>query len=173
MAARKGANITLLDSSPAQKPKASNFNGRRRVQTDIYNTADASLAPADTLAMARLPRGAVVLGGRLDWNALTATGTVEVCVGDSDDSDRFLRVTRLGSSNSDDTRAGLLGATASASHTASCGLFHVFSPGASDEAVNRTGIGYEYTCEKDIIVTVCNGTITAGRLRLTIEYATE
>jgi hypothetical protein len=171
MAARKGANITLLDSSPAQKPKASNIHGRKRVQTDIYNTGDASLAPGDTLALARLQKGSVVLGGRLDWSALTVTGTAEVCVGDSDDSDRFLRLTRLGTANSDDTRAGLV--TSASSNSATCGLFNVFTPGASDEAGNRAGIGYEYTCEKDIIVTVCNGTITAGRLRLTLEYATD
>lgn len=173
MAENKAVNVTLLDDAPQRKPKSSNFHGRVRVQTDTYNTGGTNLATGDTVVFARLPKGAVVLGGKLDWEALTATASKpEVTIGDSHDSDRFMRATRLGTLSSDDTRSGLITGAGTYSQC-NCGIFNTFDWDTSDAPSNRTGAGYEYTCTKDIILTVTNDTITAGWLRCTVFYATE
>jgi hypothetical protein len=171
MAARKGVNITKLDDSPARKPQSSFFHGRVRVQSDKYDTADG-FAAGDTVTLGRLPKGAVVLGGRLDWDSLTVGSAPNVVVGDSDDSDRFMGLTVLPSAASSATVRAAASVATYGGWGASCGFYNIFDD-ADDDTVNRTGIGYEYTCDKDIILTITNGNATAGFIRLTTFYSTE
>jgi hypothetical protein len=172
MAARKGQNITKLDDSPARKPQSSFAHGRVRVWMDTYNTADG-LTAGDTLTIARLPKGAVVLGGQVDWESLTAANKLEVVVGDSHDTDRFLTTTVIPNAASSNTVRGAAALGTYGGFGANCGIFSVFDTDSSDAASNRAGFGYEYTCEKDIILTVTNGTSTAGYIRTAVYYSTE
>jgi hypothetical protein len=140
----KGPNVTLLDSTPAIMPDSSKFHGRLYNQTDTYEAA--TLTAGSYIAMARLPKGAVVKDGFVMCDALGASMTVTV--GDSFDTDRFLTsisaMQGVGAQNN------------------GCGRFNAID-----------GIGYKYTCEKDILVCVGDATTATGTITLSITYQLE
>jgi hypothetical protein len=138
----KGTSITLLDSTPKLMPDSAVFHGRMYRQYCEYEAA--ALTAGSYIAMARLPKGAVVMGGRIYCDPLGAA--MAVTVGDSDDTDRFM--TSVVATQGIGTQNGV-----------DCGRFNAID-----------GIGYQYTCEKDILVSPGDATTATGTIKLVIEY---
>lgn len=138
----KGTSITLLDSTPSIKPDSATYHGRMYRQYCEYTAA--TLAAGSYIAMARIPKGAVIMGGQVYAEPLGAANAVTV--GDSDDTDRFMIsvVATQGIGTQPNVACGKL-----------CAL---------------TGIGYQYTCEKDVLVCVGDATTATGKIVLVIEY---
>jgi len=138
----KGTSITLLDSTPSLKPDSAVFHGRMYRQIGEYEAA--TLTAGSYIAMARLPKGSVVMGGQVYADPLGAA--ITLTVGDSDDTDRFM--TSLIATQGVGTQPAV-----------GCGKFSAID-----------GIGYQYTCEKDVLVCCGDATTITGTIKLVIEY---
>lgn len=170
-----GLRYTQFESTPVQKVAAKAWHGRKRVSWDQITlsavSGGAAVAAGGTGAsqvrLGRVPQGAVILSGHLHWKGAAGSAglgtSTSVTVGDEFDCDRFLTATAT-TSNSD-------------SIFGNCGRFNVLDStiiplNAAYANSERTGIGYEYTCDSAIVVGLNNGIFT-GVLSLEVEYATE
>jgi hypothetical protein len=99
----KSDQIAALDAAPPVVPKANERHGRLRLHYWSFTTA-AGGGPAvnDTVVVARLPRGARILGGRAAAEAMSSgAGTAQVSIGLAGDAARYLETSSV------DTAGGL------------------------------------------------------------------
>jgi predicted NBD/HSP70 family sugar kinase len=99
----KSDQIAVLDAVPASLPKANERHGRLRLHYWSFVTATGG-GPAvnDTVVIARLPRGARILGGRAVAEAMSSGGaTAQVSIGLVADAARYLEASSV------DAAAGL------------------------------------------------------------------
>ena len=89
MASVKGANITLLDATPATMIDAASNSGNLQVWHDTYEAS--SLAAGSDISVARLPKGAKVYDVIVHFDNLGSGTTLKV--GDSADDDRYIAAT--------------------------------------------------------------------------------
>ena len=91
MASVYGVNATkAADPSPSNILNPGTLGGKVRVMVDSYEAA--ALAAASTITIGKaLPVGAIVIGGKLSWDALGAG--VTLAVGDATTADRYLAAT--------------------------------------------------------------------------------
>lgn len=141
-------------ANPTVKVASKDWHARKRTAYGEYEAS--ALAAGSQIAMVRIPQGARLLGGKLAWDAMGG-GSFILGVGDQFDCDRFM-----------------LAATASvASFNAvdsDCGVFNVIGDVSGPHSV---GIGYEFTCDTDIIVTFSYAAAVTGTVKLVVEYATD
>jgi hypothetical protein len=99
----KSDQIAALDAVPPAVPKANERHGRLRLHYWSFTTASGG-GPAvnDTVIIARLPRGARLLGGRAAAEAMSSGGgTAQVSLGLTGDAARYLEASSV------DAAAGL------------------------------------------------------------------
>lgn len=118
------------------------WHGRKRVAYGEYEAS--SLAGGSQIKMVRVPKGAMVTGGTLDWDALGSSSAL--WVGDDVDCDRL----KLSTS------------TSVASEYTNCSRLQAI-----------TGLGFVYTGDCDIVVTVSYAAAVTGTIKLILEYVTE
>ena len=150
-----GVNATLAsNTTPALRVKAKDRHGRVRVSYDEYE-ASATVAPCQ-IALGWVPAGARLLGVRLQYDAM-GNGS-KLSVGDQFDCARFITATDSGSAN-------MVGG---------CGTNLVIGPVNLTAALglHGSGIGYEFPCDTDILVTSNNVALT-GTVKLLVTYSTD
>lgn len=140
MASVKGQTITRLDTKPVEYPPAAVVGGRIRVFFDSYQ-ADG-LEAGSTIAVARLPKGAVVYDIHVHHDDLgTDPGTLSV--GTADAPALFLSAFATGSAGRQ-TMTGAHGAIA--------------------------GVGHECPAVTDVMLTTADGPVT-GTVKVAVFYA--
>ena len=150
-----GVNATLAsNTTPSLKVKSKDRHGRVRVSYDEYEAS--SLGTNSQIALGWVPGGARLLGVRLQYDAMGNGSTMSV--GDQFDCDRFLTAVATGSAN-------MVGG---------CGTSLVIGPVNLTDTLGMhgTGIGYEFRCDTDILVTT-NGVVTTGTVKLLVLYSTD
>ena len=171
----KGTQITLRDSTPFLKSDAAFRHGRVRVTHDTYEASAAAGAAGDgtQIKLGSVPAGALILGGQLNWDAM-GTGVRLFGVGDQYDSDRFLAVAAAGLLISTASRTYREHITAQGGPWGDCGNFNVMlsAVGVGQNTKEGSGVGYRYSCDQDILVTIGPEAAT-GTISLTIWYSTE
>lgn len=168
MATIKSVLITDLDRTPAVRRGTSEGRGvPRRIWSSVEFAANGT--GPHTIRMWRVPKGARVTGGHLMWDALggaVSPAPVGAC-GDDDDSDRFMSTNACNFFKGSDNGGG----------TGRFDVVYVASSYTTDEFGNvavvttdGAGVGYKYTCEKDVSVYMHNvnptGTL-AGWIEIT------
>ena len=141
MATVKSTQITNLDAGVAI---GAHEHGLEHTVVGEYTAA--ALAALSTIRMVRVPKGARIVGGELQWAKLGTGTSFRVAVGDDDDSDRFML---LAQANNNNGFADI-----------GSGRFNGVDAGGS----------YRYTCERDISVYVADGGTYTGALKLTVRY---
>jgi len=151
MSAVKGVNITNLDATPMVPASSEQVHGVLRVWYDTYEAS----TPGDpsTITMARIPAYSTIHDVILKCDALG--GSTTLSVGDSSDIDRFIAI--LGTWNvAGQTQSMLAGQSAI----------------AAASSTQMAGVGYRYTSETDIVVTVAGADIS-NSLHLWVYYTTD
>lgn len=148
MATVNSVGYTKFAATPSQKVgRGSTWQGRKYIAYDEYEAS--STVSGTVIRMCKVPAGAKIVDGQIWWDDLGAGVTLKV--GDQYDDDRFLTAMNAHETPS----AGF-----------PCGRFNVVGDVTTAHGI---GIGYEYTCEQDILVTVGGGTAT-GTIKLAVEY---
>lgn len=153
-----GVNATLAsNTTPALKVKSKHRHGRVRVSYDEYEAS--AVAVGSQILMGWVPQGASLLGMRLKFDALGAGTTL--CVGDAFDCDRFITtVPTIGANDVGNCSTDLVIGSVNIDGSAS--------------ALHGTGVGYEFQCDTNILVTVpYAGAAITGTLKLTVTYTTD
>lgn len=78
--------VDLAEGRKGNHPAA--FGGKVRVIGATYTTPSAGLTSGDVIELFTLPKGAVLLGGAMAWEAMGAGCTAKV--GDAGDVDKYL-----------------------------------------------------------------------------------
>ncbi len=131
MASVKGANITLLDATPATMIDAASNSGNLQVWHDTYEAS--SLASGSDITIGRIPAGATIHDVIVKCDALGSGVTLKV--GDSGDDDRYLAV--VGTWNAAGQCQSML-AGSTAANTAVAGLAYKVSD-ATDIKITTGG----------------------------------
>jgi hypothetical protein len=152
-----GVNATLAsNTTPSLKVRSKHRHGRVRISYDEYEAS--SVAVGSQIAMGWVPAGATLLSARLKFDALGAGTTL--CVGDQFDCDRFIATV----------------VTVNAGDVGGCGVDLIIGAVnlTSTLGLHGTGMGYEFQCDTDILVTVpyAGGAIT-GTVKLQVFYSTD
>ena len=144
----QGAKVT---ATPPRRATGGRWHGRKRVLQDTYTAA--TLTAGTPIYFGTLPKGAIITGGQLDWAALGSS--TQLWVGDVLDCDRLVSPVN-----------GAVGSWAQRSQ--GTGQF-----GDCGRLNGLTGMGFEYTAECDIYVTLGYAAAATGAITLTLEYVTE
>lgn len=70
----KSVQVTKLDATPPLRLTPAESHGRKRVATFDFTVPVGDAAIADTIELCDLPAGAVILGGKIAFEAMTTGG---------------------------------------------------------------------------------------------------
>lgn len=138
----KSIEYTLYSAEPARKVNSGKWHGRKRVAYGEYEAS--ALAAGSQVAMVRVPKGAMITGGQLHWDALGAS--TAIWLGDDVDCDRLM----------------VSSSAVASSRNVDCGRL---------DAID--GIGFTYTGDCDILLTLSYAAAATGTIKLVLEYVTE
>lgn len=156
---------TLYATTPQIKNQSRRWGGREKVYIGTY--AASALAKGAQIAMVRVPKGELIIDGRLFWSALGASTQI-LGVGDSFICTRFMRLAN--GVVASDLQVGVT------PFGGVCGLFNkvdaLTAPlkldGAADYS-NYNGVPYETTCDTDLLVYMSYAAASTGALKLIVK----
>lgn len=103
MTAFKSNEETIRQADEDNKLPAKSRHGRVRMAYFSYTTPTATVAVNDTIDLCQIPAGARILGGRIDFEAMSSGGgTAKLQIGTAADPDKFLGSTSVDSAGQTD-----------------------------------------------------------------------